>query len=340
MDLNRSIILAEDDSASRALLQRQLVNAGYPVIACADGMEAFEAVKGAGGGIVIADWIMPNLDGIGLCRRIRELIDCQALGFVYFILLTAQADKEAVIAGFEAGADDYLTKPYDKQELVARLRAGERIYQLQWQLIHRQLEIQQVNAEIVTLNRKLQLLATTDDLTGSLNRRAFLERLDELIAHAERERRPLGCAMLDLDRFKSINDTHGHQAGDAILRAVVHVARDRLRKYDLIGRLGGEEFCVACPGAARHETAVLAERIRSAVEALTVTCDGTTIAATVSLGVASLTETESAAQRLLGAADTMLYKAKAAGRNQVWVWTPDGAGMRFDAASAAACTSS
>jgi diguanylate cyclase (GGDEF)-like protein len=335
LDPNRTIILAEDDSASRALLQRQLVNAGYPVVACADGMEALEAVKCAGGGIVIADWIMPNLDGIGLCRRIREMIDCQALGFVYFILLTAQADKEAVIAGFEAGADDYLTKPYDKQELVARLRAGERIYQLQWQLIHRQLEIQQVNAEIVTLNHKLQVLATTDDLTGALNRRAFLERLDEMIAHAEREGRPLGCAMLDLDRFKSINDTHGHQAGDAILRATVDVARDRLRKYDVIGRLGGEEFCVACPGAARHETAVLAERIRAAVEASSVTCNGVSIAATASLGVAILSETESSTQRVLGAADAMLYKAKTSGRNQVWVWTPDGTGTRFDAARAA-----
>lgn len=331
----RNVIIAEDDADSRALLCRHLEQAGYGVTECEDGQAALEAVQANGGGIVIADWTMPRLDGVELCRQVRELSEAAVIGFVYFILLTAHSQKDQVVAGLEAGADDYLTKPYDRQELLARLRAGERIYQLQEALLQRQKEVARVNAEIIALNQRLAELAMTDELTGLLNRRAFLERICEHISQSQRTGQPLGCIMFDVDRFKRINDQRGHHAGDVVLAHVARVTRARLRPYDVVGRLGGEEFCIACPAATLHETAVLAERVRAAIECSPAIADRLVIPVTVSLGAAGLTNGLADCDSLLAAADAMLYKAKQHGRNQVWAWTPDGCGREFSAPLAA-----
>lgn len=323
------LIIAEDESASRALLARHLSNAGYQVIACENGRQALEAIRGEGSCIVVADWMMPEMDGIELCRAVRELCEMQALSFVYFILLTAHAEKQQIVAGLEAGADDYLTKPYHKQELLARLRAGERIYSLQMELIQRQIELHKVNGEFAKLNMRLEELANTDTLTGLANRRQFFDRFEESWALAQRQDQPLGCIMFDIDKFKLINDTHGHPAGDVVLKQVADAARKCLRRYDVLGRIGGEEFCVICPDTSVENTALVAERIRISIAQLDVNFEGREIPVTISLGVAGRSATLDDPQELTKAADELLYRAKSGGRNQVWILDASGTPRRY-----------
>ncbi|MFQ5807114.1 MAG: diguanylate cyclase [Phycisphaerae bacterium] len=328
--LNR-IVLAEDEATARALLVRQLRKAGYEVIACENGKEALKAIRKEVSCIVVADWMMPEMDGLELCRTVRALGEMQALSFVYFILLTAHAEKERIVAGLEAGADDYLTKPYHPQELLARLRVGERNCILQSELFQRQVDLQKANAELAVLNRKLEKLASTDMLTGLASRRQLFNRLAEIWSLAERNDRPLGCVMFDVDIFKSVNDTHGHAAGDEVLKSLAETARGCLRRHDIIGRFGGEEFCVLCPETTIEGAASLAERIRGAVAESRCVLGETTISVTVSLGVACRSPVHDDADSLISAADAMLYRAKESGRNQVWVCGPDGQPSRLAA---------
>jgi len=325
------IVLAEDDAASRALLVRQLRKAGCDVIACEDGKDALEAIRREVSCIVIADWVMPEMDGLELCRTVRGLGEMQALAFVYFILLTAHAEKERIVAGLEAGADDYLTKPYHPQELLARLRVGERNCALQRELFQRQVDLQKANAELAVLNKKLEKLASSDALTGLANRRYLFDRLGELWALAVRNDRPLSCIMFDIDKFKSVNDSHGHVAGDQVLRNLADVFRGCLRRYDIISRFGGEEFCVLCPETTVAGAAALADRTRLAIAELKCPVNGATISVTVSLGVAGSGSAQDNPDALIVAADTMLYRAKESGRNQVWVCEPDGRTHRLEA---------
>ncbi len=313
------IVLADDDRAARALLARQLQDAGYDVIACENGRDALEAIQQETSCIVVADWMMPEMDGLELCRTVRALSEMQALSLVYFILLTARSERDQIVAGLEAGADDYLTKPYHKQELLARLRAGGRICDLQTELVQRQIELTKVNSEFAGLNRKLEELASTDTLTGLANRRHLFERFAEAWALSNRNNQPLGCIMFDIDKFKIINDTYGHAAGDTILRALAATCRECLRRYDVLGRIGGEEFCVACPDTPLEGVARLAERICTAIAQAEYQHDEIVIPVTVSLGVASRGPEYNGVDDLVRAADAMLYRAKQNGRNQVWV---------------------
>ncbi len=324
--INPRIVLAEDDKPSRILLARQLGNAGYEVAACEHGREALEVIRRLNSCVVVADWSMPVMDGLELCRVVRALCNEGVLGFVYYILLTAHSEKEQIVAGLEAGADDYLTKPYHRQELLARLRAGERIYRLQTELLERQ-------AELTKLNERLEHLANTDTLTGLANRRHLFERFAEAWAMVQRKDQPLGCIMFDIDKFKSVNDTYGHAAGDFVLKQVARVCRDCLRPYDILGRFGGEEFCIASPQNDADGTAALAERIRGAIEQTDFVFEGTYIPVTVSLGVAERTDDHSGPEALISAADEMLYRAKENGRNQVWVRTADGRAFRVEQAA-------
>ncbi len=330
----RTVVIAEDDGPSRELLQRQLESAGFQVVATPDGESALAAIRSAGGGIVIADWMMPRMDGVELCRTIRELTAMETLGFVYFILLTAHSDLSRVVEGLESGADDYLTKPYYKQELLARLRAGMRVFDLQEQLRQRSVEIARTSAEIVQLNARLVHLAMIDDLTGLYNRRAAMMRLDELGAHSTRARLPLGCIMCDIDCFKRVNDEHGHQVGDAVLRHTAGVLRGATRRYDVVARVGGEEFCVLCPSTAPSDLGWLAERIRARVQLEPFVQSSLRLNVTASFGCAHLCASNASPDALLSAADAMLYQAKRNGRNQVWCWTPGGVGTRFAAHAA------
>ncbi len=316
---SRSIVLAEDDGATRSLLLRQLQRAGYQVTACDNGRSALAAVQRKTPDMVLADWSMPDMDGISLLHAVRELSEQNALPFIYFVLLTASSEKQQVIAGLEAGADDYLTKPYDIQELLARLRAGGRILDLQTALRTRQFELQRINADMSRLNARLNRLANTDGLTDLFNRRYLFDRLAELWAIYERHRRPLSCIVLDVDRFKRINDTCGHAAGDGVLRAIADIARREVRTSDLLARLGGEEFCVLCPETDAQGAVAVAERIRHAVEQFVFKADAEALRVTISLGVAPARPTMQASDELLAAADAMLYRAKDGGRNAVGV---------------------
>lgn len=302
------IILAEDESLVRRLLARQLGQAGYKVTALDNGRQALDAIRAARDGIVIADWNMPEMDGLELCREVKRLREIHELGMVYFVLLTAHDQTSDVVRGLEAGADEYLKKPYEPQELLARIRAAERIVTLQ--------------AELLAANEKLARLANNDSLTGLPNRRHVLERMNEVWSLSKRAGRPLGCILMDVDRFKRINDTHGHAAGDEVLRYVARVIREELRAYDLCGRFGGEEFLVVCPETGLADTARVAERIRAALERSPADVGGAPWQVTISAGVAERSDDQDSPEALIAAADEQLYCAKRAGRNRVCAAEP------------------
>jgi diguanylate cyclase (GGDEF)-like protein len=329
-DKPRQIILAEDEPASRVLLTRQLQQIGYEVVACCDGQEALEAIQAAGSGVVIADWMMPEIDGVELCRIVREQHALEALGMVYYILLTAHSEKENVIRGLDAGADDYLAKPYHPKELFARIRAGVRFLEMHAQMVQGQIEVHKANAQLATLNRQLERLANTDTLTGLANRRRAFERLHEAWALAERKDRPLSCIMLDIDHFKRVNDNYGHKIGDTVLTAVSNALRQQVRQYDICGRIGGEEFLVICPESDCDGIRVLAERIRTTIADLPIDVDGRSPRVTISAGVAERRPSHDSVDALLAEADAMLYLAKENGRNQVWVADDTGKGRPLD----------
>ena len=222
------ILIADDDPVSRRLLQVSLGHAGYRVISAANGLEALQALDAVDyPRLCVLDWMMPELDGVDVCRKIRE----QAREpYVYVILLTSKAGQKEIVEGLESGADDYIVKPFDLHELKARLRSGRRILDLQ--------------QELVSARELLRTQATHDSLTGLLNRAAILDLLNKELSRSIRKKEPVATIMADLDHFKHINDTYGHQAGDAVLRQAASRMQSALREYDAMGRYGGEEFLV------------------------------------------------------------------------------------------------
>ncbi|MGE0479156.1 MAG: diguanylate cyclase [Phycisphaerae bacterium] len=313
------VVVADDDGAMQALLVRQLEKAGYTVAACGDGLEALELVKHAGSCIVVADWTMPGMDGVELCRTVRELSELRVVGMVYFVLLTAHQEKSAIITGLEAGANDYLTKPYHQAELLARIRAGERLLRLQDELVERQVDMQKISSQMAILNRKLERLANTDGLTGLVNRRYTLEALQRLWDKSLESGAPLSVVMLDIDSFKKINDTYGHKAGDTVLIAVAAALRRQARGSDVCGRVGGEEFLILLPASDLNQAAAAAERVRRAIQARLIDVGAASLEVTASVGVAQRGPHCATPDELVCTADRMLYHAKEAGRNQVWV---------------------
>src|SRR5215210_1066949 len=226
------ILIADDDRVSSHLLQVTLASWGYEVAICTTGADAWHALQQNGAPqLAILDWEMPDLDGPEVCRRLR---DRGTERYTYLILLTGRTDKKDLITGMNAGADDYLTKPFDAHELRVRLRAATRILDLQH--------------ELITSREALRIQATRDPLTGLLNRRAIVETMTAELHRVRRESRPMGVAIADLDSFKWINDTYGHAVGDAVLVEAAQRMRTSLRRYDEIGRTGGEEFLILAPG--------------------------------------------------------------------------------------------
>lgn len=296
------ILIAEDDLVSRKLLDTTLKKWGYEVHAFPDGTSAWECVqKGDFPQLMILDWMMPGLDGVELCSKIRNL---ELTEYPYIILLTARVQKEDVVEGLEAGADDYITKPFDKQELQVRLRAGRRIIDLQEQLLQ--------------VQEKLRDQASHDPLTGLLNRGAIEESLENEISRCRRNDEKLTVIMLDLDHFKNINDTLGHIAGDSVLRQVAKRMTRTVRSYDSVGRYGGEEFLLIFPDCDKETGALLAERIREKIESKKIDSSEGFIDVTASLGVATVDNTfEYKKDDLIQAADEALFEAKDNGRNRV-----------------------
>jgi diguanylate cyclase (GGDEF)-like protein len=297
-----NVLIADDDPVSRHLLQVSLTHAGYRVVAAADGSEALRIMSEEDGPrLSVLDWMMPSLDGVDVCRAIRR---AAREPYLYIILLTAKGHPTEIIEGLEAGADDYITKPYDLQELKARLRAGKRILELQQQL--------------VTAREQLRMQATHDSLTGLFNRAAILEALEREVVRSNREKNPLALIMADLDHFKHVNDTFGHPAGDAVLQEVARRMLSSFRIYDFVGRYGGEEFLVVVPSSELSLAVELAERLRQQVSARPVNIGGgAMISVTMSLGVAVVGPGMNQAGQLLSYADEALYAAKKAGRNRV-----------------------
>ena len=298
------VLAAEDDPVSRRLLQAALVKWGYEVVAVEDGAKAWKALQEDDPPrLAVLDWMMPDVDGVELCQRVRGQLDTEDR-YTYIILLTARAAKEDIITGMEAGADDYVVKPFHPHELQVRIRAGRRIIELQ--------------GELVTARDQLQIQATHDVLTGGWNRAAIIERLESELARARRDGSALAIAMTDIDHFKKVNDSYGHQVGDAVLKEVVDRLTARLRPYDAVGRYGGEEFLIVLPGCDSQKATSLAERLREAVASEELVAGEETIPVTVSLGISHVADAEDVdAAELVRLADDALYRAKVGGRNRV-----------------------
>ncbi|HVP12816.1 MAG TPA: HDOD domain-containing protein [Phycisphaerae bacterium] len=310
------ILAVDDDPAILSMIKAQLTAEGYKVITATSGTEAFKIDLEEAPQMIITDWMMPQMDGLEFCRMLRLHGE---LGFVYVIILTAHTDRERVVEALQAGADDHLAKPWTRDELIAHVRAGERIARLEAELRRRSLEISQYNAELIATNEKLREIATTDELTGLSNRREGLARLEEHWALAVRHADPLSCIIADIDHFKNLNDTHGHAVGDVVLRETARVLRQPLRAGELVSRIGGEEFLVLCPKSPAEAAQQAAERLRCAIESNTIRCKGMGLSVTISLGVADRTESMQQPEDLLRAADEALFAAKRVGRNRVCV---------------------
>jgi len=298
------VLIAEDDLTSRMILSSNLKKWGIEVIEVTNGLEAMEALSEPGAAhLAVLDRQMPEMDGLEVCRRVRagEKAESEDI-YTYIILLTGCSEAEDVVEGMNAGADDYLTKPYNIQELNARIKAGRRIVELQQALLE--------------ARNKLRELSMHDALTGILNRRALLERLGEEMARAARERYPLAVAVLDIDFFKKINDTHGHNAGDEVLREFVGRVGRNVRSYDILGRYGGEEFILILIKTTLEKARIILERVRSAVEGEPFVYEEKAIGVTVSIGGAAWDGGGDSAA-LIERADKALYRAKEGGRNRV-----------------------
>lgn len=323
-DDDRRILVVDDDPDAILLMQKHLSDAGYQVFTASDGREALRILLSEGPLIVVTDWMMPGMDGLELCRAIRSH---EAIPFAFIIIVTAhQTMEDNIVEAFEAGADDYLTKPLSKKELLARLRAARRIINLQQEVSTRTRELHHYNAKMAVTNamlaesnEKLNQAATTDALTGLMNRRAVLERLHEYWSLSNRNLKPLACIMLDLDRFKSFNDTYGHDVGDQVLKDTANTLSRHIRKGELVSRFGGEEFLILCPEATEQEATVCAQRLRQAVESTVIRRGDLKLKVTASLGVAQRTPDMNSLEDLMRAADQAMYAAKDEGRNRVCV---------------------
>jgi len=304
VDASPAILLAEDDPVTRMLMTRFLKNAGYEVDAVANGCEALDQMTKRYYPMLVTDWEMPQMDGIALCKAVRNM---QLDGYVYALLLTARDAKEHVIAGLEAGADDYLVKPVHEPELIARLNAGRRILALEHSLR--------------VANQRNRILSITDALTGAYNRRYLLEQLPRELERCRRYGYPLSVLMCDLDHFKQVNDERGHAAGDDVLQQFTCRAQKFIRSNsDWIARYGGEEFLIVLPETSHDEGVIVAEKIRNLVAAMPFSTRGGDAAVTVSFGIASTglsgPDLTLKVDTLIRAADESLYKSKLAGRNR------------------------
>jgi two-component system cell cycle response regulator len=296
------ILIAEDDPVSRRVLEAKLAKWGYDVVVTCDGNEAWRALQADDSpGLAILDWMMPGMDGVELCRRVRN---GPKDVYTYIILLTALQKDEDIVAGMEAGADDYITKPFKANELRVRLRAGRRIIELQ--------------NELIEAREALREKATHDPLTGLWNHEEILRILGKELLRAEREGGHASVIMADLDHFKRINDAYGHMAGDGVLRVTARRMRSLVRTYDSVGRYGGEEFLIVLPGCDSDRAVALGERFRECIGRSGMDIPEGMIAVTISLGVATARKGRACnATSLVRAADTALYRAKERGRNRV-----------------------
>jgi two-component system cell cycle response regulator len=301
------LLLVEDEPTQLLLTQRMLRHGGYEVETASDGATALEKLATGRFQLLVTDWEMPGMDGPTLCRKVRAT---RLPGYLYILLLTGQISTRSVVIGLDAGADDYVRKPADEAELLARLAAGRRIVQLEQSL-------RDANAQI-------QRLSITDPLVNTYNRRYLNEQLVHEVEQARRLPHALSAILADLDFFKSINDRHGHQVGDQVLHSFVALTRGAIREnVDWVARYGGEEFVVVLPGTDLAAAVKVAEEIRKLCDRGALTTDAGELSFTASFGVAALdgsvAANGAAAEALLRQADAALYRSKREGRNRVTV---------------------
>jgi two-component system cell cycle response regulator len=305
------VLIAEDDAVSRTILKKAVEKFGHECLAAEDGEEAWELYRNTPEvDVVISDWMMPGPDGLELCRRVRAINNGW---YTFFVFLTALGDKEHLLEGMQAGADDYLAKPLDREQLQVRLIAASRVNSL-----HRQLNEQ--NAELEKLNRELFAASRRDPLTRLGNRLRLREDLETLSARVERYGHGYCVMLCDIDFFKRYNDTYGHLAGDEVLEKVAGVISENLRRGDMAYRYGGEEFLIILPEQTLGFASSAAERLRRRVEELAIPHEAKTPPGivTISVGLAALSPGErKPVEKLLKEADDALYGAKETGRNRV-----------------------
>jgi two-component system, cell cycle response regulator len=302
------ILVVDDHEDNIEVLKVRLESWGYGTDSCSNGGEALAYVEKTPPDLILLDVMMPEISGIEVARRIKGN---KSLPFIPIIMQTALDSTEDKVEGLEAGADDYITKPIDFAELKARLRSMLRIKRLQEALEERE-------KELLEVNERLRFMSQTDALTGLDNRRHLNERIDEMFQHAQRLNEPFSLVMCDLDKFKSVNDSYGHQAGDEVLKQLAKILKDEAREIDRVGRYGGEEFMLLLPGTVLDAAVTFSERVRKRIEAHTFTFDGGTLQRTASFGVSGWPHpTIRDSDALVRAADDALYVAKETGRNRV-----------------------
>lgn len=305
---NIKVLVADDSPVYRKLVEQALSVDSRQVLFAATGREALEIFHREHPAVVITDWLMPDLSGVDLCRKIRAEGESP---YTYVIILTSISEKDKVVKGLSAGADDYLTKPFHREEFLARVNVGLRLLDLQ-----RQIEEQ---------NRLLEELALTDPLTGLPNRRAIDSWAARQLSAAARHKFSFWVVLMDLDHFKRVNDSYGHDAGDKVLRRFAEILRAQTRLSDISGRIGGEEFLQIITHASANDVSIVLERTRQQFANERFEFSGTATYVTCSFGVAGFSGKGTTAPelgRLIAQADAALYQAKHGGRNRIEI-APD-----------------
>lgn len=300
--MQTKILVADDDTISRSMMRRLLTQCGYEVQSASDGFEAVRRLsEDEGPRLLLLDWMMPGLNGPEVCRAIRTKA---REAYVYIVLLTSKDSKDDLIAGLEAGADDYLTKPCHLEELKARLRTGERILQLE--------------NSLVKAREEMRFRATHDSLTHLLNRPAILHRLDTELERVRRQEIEFAVLLCDVDHFKSVNDTYGHPVGDDVLRQIAHRLKAAVRANDGVGRIGGEEFLLLLHGCTEQGLDALAASICDQIRSAPVLTSVGPLRMSISAGALqiSIHDVIVSTDHLLHTVDLALYQAKARGRDR------------------------
>ncbi len=298
----KRILIADDDKVSRCLLQAHLTEWGNEVTSVENGRQALDVLRTPNSPrLAILDWMMPDIDGIEVCRQIRQGGD---EAFTYIIILTAKSQKQDIVTALNSGADDFLTKPYDMDELRSRIHAGKRVVDLQLKL--------------KAANEQLEILVRTDPLTHVANRMAIMEHLNSELARQQRRSGAIAALMCDLDNFKRINDTHGHLCGDEVLVEVARRLDAVCRSYDMVGRYGGEEFLVVSTEIPACAIEGLGERFLQSINRVPFNTFAGALTVTASMGLIwAPAEEKYTSEAIIRSADALLYEAKKRGKNQI-----------------------
>ncbi len=295
------ILIAEDDLITAKIIERHLQEWGYRVFIEKNGEDAWHTLEQENIQIALLDWMMPKMDGLQLCQKVRA---SRSDPYTYLILLTARTSTSDIVEGLNAGADDYITKPVEPAELRARLMTGIRI-----------IELENKNKR---LQKKLEKLAREDSLTGFLNKKNIHERLEEELSRGLREQQPISAVLLDIDRFKQINDTYGHNVGDQVLLEIAGRLRENVRRHDHIGRYGGDEILVLLWHTSTEHLRIVADRLCACISREPIPTDAGPVKVTVSVGGASSEDHFNiSAEDMIKVADLALYDAKHQGRDRV-----------------------